>query len=312
VSAKTDQLRRLIDSGERFIAADTVSALTARVAQRIGFPAVYVGGHALGVVHYGVPDYGVLEPHEMIAQAGRIARSVDIPTIVDADEMGGNVASIYRCVRDYESAGVAGVHLEDESEPKHSTWRGKLLEVADMQARIATAVKARTDPNFIIIARTNELLYRKGFGTGTLEGAIERGQAAAAAGADAFIVPGITAEEVAPLVAAVPIPFASYSMLGDGTGIRMILATGWASAVAGKVAQDTARAFHESNDSRAIVGSIGFRASDVWPLMDDPIYDAVIEKWAKRIGQPTGVGAHKLPPYSWMDAMANESKGETA
>jgi 2-methylisocitrate lyase-like PEP mutase family enzyme len=305
MSTKTDQLRRLLESGEQFIAADTVSALTARIAQRIGFPALYVGGHALGVVHYGVPDYGVLEPHEMIEQAGRIARSVDIPTIVDADELGGNVASIVRNIHDYEFAGISGLHMEDEHEPKHSTWRGSLLSIPDMQARIATAVEARTDPNFIIIARTNELLYRSGFGIGTVEGAIERGQAAAAAGADAFIVPGITAEEVPEVVAAVPIPFASYSKLGDGAGIRMILATGFASASAGKVAQETADAFLEGKDSRTISSTVGSRASDVWPLMDDPIYDAVIEKWATRIGLPTGIGAHKLPPYSLMKTQSD-------
>lgn len=175
-----------------------------------------------------------------------------------------------------------------------------MLDISDMQARIAAAVDARTDPNFIIIARTNELLYRTGFGTGSVQGAIERGRAAAEAGADAFIVPGITAEEVPEVAAAVPIPFASYSLLGDGAGIRMILATGWAAAVAGKVAEEIAVRFRETNDARSLVSAVGFRASDVWPLMDDPIYDVVVEKWATRTGKPTGVGAHKLPPYSWM------------
>jgi 2-methylisocitrate lyase-like PEP mutase family enzyme len=107
-------LRSLLAAGEPFIAADCYSALTGRIVQQVGFPAAYMGGHATGMMHYAVPDCGVLTTTEMVEQAARVAAAISIPLIVDADQAGESVADVHRTIRAYERVGVAGVHIEDE------------------------------------------------------------------------------------------------------------------------------------------------------------------------------------------------------
>ena len=159
-----------------FIAADCYSALTARIIEHIGFKAAYMGGHATGMMHYAVPDCGVLTPTEMIEQAARVAETIAIPVIVDADQAGESVADVYRSVGRYERSGVAGIHIEDEIAPKHSAYDGPLLSIPDMQARIGAAVDGRSDPDFVIIVRTDELYVNGGGGSGSLDEAIARGR----------------------------------------------------------------------------------------------------------------------------------------
>ncbi len=132
-------LRELMNGKDPFIAADCYSALTARIIEHIGFKAAYMGGHATGMMHYAVPDCGVLTPTEMIEQAARVAETIAIPVIVDADQAGESVADVYRSVGRYERSGVAGIHIEDEIAPKHSAYDGPLLSISDMQARIGAA-----------------------------------------------------------------------------------------------------------------------------------------------------------------------------
>src|ERR1700728_4584984 len=102
-----------------------------------------MGGHATGMMHYAIHDCGIFTPTEMIDQAARVAEAISIPLIVDADQAGESVADVYRSIKRYERVGVAGVHLEDETTPKHSTYDGPLLTVTDMQARIEAAAQAR-------------------------------------------------------------------------------------------------------------------------------------------------------------------------
>ena len=101
-----------------------------------------MGGHAVSMMQYAIPDCGVFTATEMIDQAGRVAAALTIPLIVDADQAGESVADVFRSVKSYQRAGVAGIHIEDEITPKHSTWDGPLMPIADMQARIAAAIKA--------------------------------------------------------------------------------------------------------------------------------------------------------------------------
>ncbi len=114
MSEKTRALRRLLEGDDLVVAASTHTVLAARINERAGFQVLYSGGYALGALHYGIPDYGVLEQNEMIAQTARIANSVAIPLIVDADEIGGNAASIYRWIPEYIDHGISGLHMEDE------------------------------------------------------------------------------------------------------------------------------------------------------------------------------------------------------
>src|SRR5438874_8152359 len=101
------RLRQLL-AGDPFVAADCYSALTARIVEHVGFSAAYMGGHATGMMHYAIPDNGILAPTEMIEQAGRVAEAVSIPVIADADQAGESVADVHRNIRRYERVGVAG------------------------------------------------------------------------------------------------------------------------------------------------------------------------------------------------------------
>ena len=152
-------LRALIDKGEHFVCGDTYSALTGRIAQHVGFPAVYLGGHACSAFHYAVPDNGVFSQVEQIEQASRIANVLDIPLIADADTLGETVADAYHFTRRYIQQGIAGFHVEDERNPKHSKHVNGLWSIADQQARIDAARRAQKDSgqDFVIIARCDEL-----------------------------------------------------------------------------------------------------------------------------------------------------------
>src|SRR6201989_2646711 len=142
------KLRELINKGEHFVCGDSYSALTGRICEYVGFPAVYLGGHACSAFHYAVPDNGIFSQVEQLDQASRIAAAIDIPLIADADTLGETVADAFHFTRRYERAGIAGFHVEDEINPKHSSYAGGLLPIPDMQARIEACVKARQDPAF--------------------------------------------------------------------------------------------------------------------------------------------------------------------
>ena len=124
--SQAQKLRDLINLDEHFIVADAYSALTARIVERVGFKAAYLGGHACSAFHYAVPDNGIFSQVEQLDQAARIAAAVDIPLIVDADTLGETVADAFHFTRRYERAGIAGFHVEDEINPKHSAYAGGL------------------------------------------------------------------------------------------------------------------------------------------------------------------------------------------
>jgi 2-methylisocitrate lyase-like PEP mutase family enzyme len=284
MSSKTKRLREILNSEGESIAMGCVSVLSARINERAGYPALYIGGHALGSLHYAVPDYGVLSPSEMVEQSGRIARSVSIPTVVDADELGGNVGGIYRWIREYEAAGVSGIHMEDEYLPKHSNWIGGLLSVEDMQARIATAADARTDPDFIIVARCNEVLNGLAYGTGSLEAAIERCIAYAEAGADTVVVPGITPEQGAIMAPLMPVPYSTMGVSAEGSRLNM--------AVLGNhdgMYERWAKVLFENGE---LPREAYAQCDDLYGLLDEPHYDEVVRTWAERSGLPTGPSLH--------------------
>src|SRR5580658_2450308 len=135
----TDQakkLRDMIGAGQHFVAADVYSALTGRIVERVGFKAAYLGGHACSAFHYALPDIGIFSQVEQIEQAARIAAAIDIPLIADADTLGETVADAFHFTRRYERAGIAGFHVEDEVNPKHSSYVNGLLPIAEMQAKI--------------------------------------------------------------------------------------------------------------------------------------------------------------------------------
>lgn len=273
-------LRELMNGKDPFIAADCYSALTARIIEHIGFKAAYMGGHATGMMHYAVPDCGVLTPTEMIEQAARVAETIAIPVIVDADQAGESVADVYRSVGRYERSGVAGIHIEDEIAPKHSAYDGPLLSIPDMQARIGAAVDGRSDPDFVIIVRTDELYVDGGGGSGSLDEAIARGVAYAEAGADAFLPTFATEEQIPQIAAEVKIPVGAYGKLVPG--MQFSLFTGFGTAAAARSHYELATYLFEHGELPPV--AFGFPEKDV--LINQGPYDSIVRKWANRTDRP--------------------------
>ena len=279
-STRAGRLRALIDAGQPFLAADCYSALTGRIIEQAGFEAAYMGGHATSMMHYAIPDCGIYTPTEMIEQAGRVAEAISIPLIVDADQAGETVADVHRSVRRYEQVGVAGLHLEDEVNPKHSSWRGALVPVEEMQARLETAVRARRDPAFVVIARCDELYSSGGGGTGSLEETVRRAVAYAEAGADLFLPTHATAEQLEEIAEAVPIPLAGFGSLSPR--LTLALATGW--GVAGAVREHRRWAAVLRTHGELPAEAFAFEGRD--ELIDQALYDGVVAAWARRTGRP--------------------------
>lgn len=192
----TTRLRRMLNDGPLLAAPGVYDGITARLAEQAGFRALYMTG-AGTAASYGLPDYGLLTMTEMAANAARIVACTSLPLIADADTGFGNELNVTRTVRAYEQAGVAGLHIEDQVSPKRcGHLDGKeLVSVDEFVAKIRAALAARTDPDFVVIARTDAN------GVTGLDDAISRVNAALAAGADlAFVEAPHDREQIAEIV----------------------------------------------------------------------------------------------------------------
>jgi methylisocitrate lyase len=186
---KTTILRRLIHEG-CISMPGAFNAATAKLIERAGFPAVYVSGAGLANATAGVPDIGLLTLTEVARLAGYIAAAVSVPALVDADTGFGGPANTARALREFERAGLAGLHLEDQVFPKRcGHLAGKeLVPVEEITEKLRAAAAARSDPDFLIVARTDARAV-EGF-----DSAVERAQAYLAAGADAIFPEALESE----------------------------------------------------------------------------------------------------------------------
>jgi methylisocitrate lyase len=178
---KTTMLRRALRNG-CVVMPGAFNAATARLVERAGFRAVYVSGAGLANATAGVPDTGLLTLAEVARLAGYIAQAVKIPAVADADTGFGGPDSVARTVEEFERAGLAGMHIEDQTFPKRcGHLEGKsLVAVEEMTEKIRASVRARRDREFLIIARTDARAV-EGF-----DGAVDRANRYLEAGADAI------------------------------------------------------------------------------------------------------------------------------
>ena len=186
----TTKLRQMLNSGPMVVAPFILNALHAKIAESVGFDAVYMTG-AGTAAERGFPDVGLLTMTEMVANAKYIAGAVDIPVICDADTGYGNMINVQRTVREYEAAGVAGIHIEDQVFPKKcGFFEGKeVIPMEEHVQKIRAALDARRDPDFVIIARCDAYAV-----TGW-EDTVNRCRAYRDAGADMVFVDGIKTPE---------------------------------------------------------------------------------------------------------------------
>jgi 2-methylisocitrate lyase-like PEP mutase family enzyme len=186
----TTKLRQLLASGRTLVAPGVFDGLSARLTEQAGFAAVYASGGAVAR-SAGVPDLGLLSLSEIVARLEMIVDTVEIPLIADADTGYGNALNVQRAVRAFERAGVAALHLEDQTFPKkcgHYDDKG-LVPTAEMAQKLKAARDALRDPDFIVIARTDAIAV-EGFAA-----ALDRAAAYSEAGADVIFVEAPTTEE---------------------------------------------------------------------------------------------------------------------
>jgi len=170
----TTRLRQLLSSTPPLIVPGCYDALSARVLEAAGFPAVYMTGYGTSLALLGLPDAGLATMTEMHLNARYIANAVAVPVIADADNGYGNAINVMRTVREYIQTGVAGIHIEDQAIPKrcgHVAGRRVIpIDEAVGKYRAADAVRRDLDPDFVLIARTDA----RGAHGGSLDEAIRR------------------------------------------------------------------------------------------------------------------------------------------
>ncbi len=184
-------LRTLISRKAGLVVPGAYDAVSAKLVERAGFPAVYMTGYGTSASRLGLPDLGFAGLAEMVDHARNLASAVRIPLIADADTGYGNALSVRRTVREYEAAGVAALHIEDQVAPKRCGHLAghQVIPRAEFAGKIRAAVEARTDPDLLVIARTDAI------SAVDFEEGLRRGEAAAKAGADVLFVEAPRTEE---------------------------------------------------------------------------------------------------------------------
>ncbi|MEF9604000.1 isocitrate lyase/PEP mutase family protein [Paracoccus sp. PXZ] len=173
-------LRRVFDEQKTVVVPGAYDAFSALLAQNAGFPVVYLGGFSISASATGQPDWGIATMNDMLNVATNAVNVVDIPAICDIDQGFGALTNFVRTIHNYEKAGAAAVHFEDQPFPKKCSQLGNrtVIPLHDAVARVRAAVETRTDPDFMLIARTDSK------GTEGLDGLKRRMEAYLNAGAD--------------------------------------------------------------------------------------------------------------------------------
>jgi 2-methylisocitrate lyase-like PEP mutase family enzyme len=184
------KLRQLLKRDKLLVAPGCFDGLSARLVAEAGFEAAYLSGGAVAR-SMGIPDIGLVTMSEVMERATQVTSVVEIPVIADADTGYGNAVNLVRTVREYERAGVAAIHIEDQITPKRcGHLDGKeVISLNEMEQKLRAALATRTDPDFCIIARTDAR------GVNGLDDAIQRGRAFAKLGVDAVFVEAPQSEQ---------------------------------------------------------------------------------------------------------------------
>ena len=210
----TTRLRQLLNAPGIIVAPGAYDGFSARLIEAAGFRCVYMTGAGTAASHLGQPDLGLATLTEMANHAGHLASCVSLPVVADADTGYGNVLNVVRTVREYEKAGVAGLHIEDQVAPKkcgHIAGK-QVIPTEEFCDKIRAASEYRTDPDFVIIARTDARAVT------SLEDAIDRGNRYAQAGADLiFFEAPQTEDEIRRVAREIKAPLLANMVIGGKT-----------------------------------------------------------------------------------------------
>ena len=185
------ELKALLARGEFVVAPGVFEMFSAKIADRMGFRALYMTGYGISASHLGVADAGLVTYRDMVERARTIVQGTRTPLIADADTGFGGLLNVRETVRGYEAAGVQAIQIEDQEMPKKCghTPNRRVVPLADAVKRVEVAVEARRSKDFLVIARTDA---RTGLG---LDEAIKRAKAFAKAGADVLFVEAPESED---------------------------------------------------------------------------------------------------------------------
>lgn len=245
------------------MAPGVADALNARLVRRHGFEALYMTGAGTTAVRLGMPDVGLLTMTEMIDNAARIADAAQIPLIADADNGYGGVLNVRRTIQGYERAGVAAIHLEDQVIPKRcGHLAGKQIVSADeMVEKIRAAADARSDPDFLLIARTDAIAV-EGF-----DAALDRAARYREAGADMLFVEAPNMEQVSQIQPKLRAPLL-YNMAASGKtpflgrseierfGFKLIIYPNWVVLAAIRAANHVLSTLKQTGTIAGIAGEV--------------------------------------------------------
>lgn len=288
VGGRPAALRALLaGDGEAVVLPGVTDALSALLVEAAGFPACYLTGAGIANSQLGVPDVGLVSLTEVVEQARRVVDAVRIPVIVDADTGYGSYLSVMRTVHLLETAGVAGIQLEDQSIPKRcGHFDGKsLVPLEEMVARVLAAQRARTNPDLLLIARTDAIAV-EGF-----PAALDRAKAYSAAGADViFIEAPRTVEEIRAIPKKLPnVPLLINIVEGghtpelpaaelDGYGYRIVLHANFLMRAMLHAGQRSLRHLHSRRETASLHGSLlswETRQSLVQQTLADQVEDEI-------------------------------------
>lgn len=208
------KLSRMIKSKKPLVIPGVYDAIGAKIAEKVGFDAMFQTGYGTSATLFGMPDYGFIGATETIDNARRISNAISVPLIVDSDTGYGNALSVWKLVKELESAGAAGIFLEDQKWPKRcGHMQGKeVIPQEEYTEKLGAALDARENKDFIIVARTDSRA------TEGLEAAIERGIQNKKTGADAvFIEAPRTLDEMKKIGKEIKAPLVANMIEGGAT-----------------------------------------------------------------------------------------------
>lgn len=284
----TTALRQLLRQPGIIVAPGAYDCLTARIIEREGFPVVYMTGAGTAVTRVGKPDLGFASLTEMLANASAIVSTISVPLIADADTGYGGALNVYRTIQEYEKAGVAALHIEDQAFPKRcGHLDGKeVVPLTEMVVKLRAACEARTDDDFVIIARTDALAV-----TG-LDDTLRRCAAYAAAGADVLFVEALrTQEEIDRVRREVDLPLL-YNFVEHGKsplipvsqlealGFKIVIFPGSLMLSVCTLAQRILREIRQHGTTASLLGEMG-SVVDLFNLMGMQEALALEAKWTE-------------------------------
>ncbi len=282
-------LRQRLNQPGILVMPGAFNAITAKQIQDVGFEGVYLTGAGLINGMTGYPDIGLLTMTEVVQFAGYVASAVDIPVICDADTGYGEGMQVIRTIQEFERAGIAGVHLEDQVAPKRcGHLEGKqVVSIEEMQTRIAAAVQARQNPDFVIIGRVDARAVTD------LDDAIARAKAYVEAGADMIFPEAMQSEdEFARFAKAVQVPLlANMTEFGkspylsaqdfDALGYKIVIFPMTAFRVMMKAVRDVLVELKETGTQRGFLDRMQTR-QELYQLIDYPGYDTLDKQLSRQ------------------------------